>query len=259
MKVFLFAIFLTSFKLMSSEWLPISKERAAELVIKKTEHYLDYKNGDVIKWRMTTNNGEGCIWTYENSDTILLDYKVERKSYFWNEQKWGYSDGISNASYCEERYGNVKGSRKRLDLVTHRNMELNFIKQLLNGELGHDYEYNSELNKIRFFFPQTKELGIKSIYNLSGNDQTFEERMVWINNTSEKKSVQTYQAWIERGTIDIEKLYNELKDEKVYMDLYYLKGSKEYEKIPLGSSKNYYFEIPNETFGKILSGNSKGK
>ena len=257
MKVFLFAIFLTSFKLMSSEWEPISKERAAELFIKKSEDYLDYKNGDVTKLRMATDYGEGCVFTFETSDTILLHYKVDRKSYVWRESKWGYSDGKANESYCEERYGAVKGSRKRLDLVTHRNMELNFIKQLLNGELGDEYEYNSELNKIRFFFSQTKELGIKSIYNLSGNDQTFEERMVWIDNTSEKKSVQTYQAWIERGTIDIEKLYNELKDEKVYMDLYYLKGSKKYEMIPL--SKNLDFENPNETFGTILSGSSKVK
>ncbi len=256
MKVFLFAIFLTSFKLLSSEWEPISKERAAELVIKKTEHYLDYKNGDVTKYRSTTNYGDGCIFNYESSDTILLNYKVFRQSYVWSESKWGYSDESSNARHCEEKYENGKGSGNRshkgLYLVEHRNMEVDFFKQLSNGELGDEYEYNSELNKIRFFFPSTKELGIKSIFNLNGNDQTFYERMVSIDNTAEGKALTTGQAWTEKA--DIKKLYNELKDEKVYMDLYYLKGV---EPMTFPLSKDHVFEIPNETFGKILRGNSK--
>ena len=256
MKVFLFAIFLTSFKLLSSEWEPISKERAAELVIKKSENFLDYKNGDVIKFRSTTDFGDGCISNYESSDTILLNYKVFRKSYVWAKSKWGYSDESSNARYCEEKYENGKGSgsHKSLYLVEHRNLEVDFFKELLDGKLGDEYEYNSELNKIRFFFPLTKELGIKSIFNLNGNNQTFYERMVSINNTTEGKALITSQAWTEKA--DIKKLYSELNDEKVYMELYYLKGL-EPKTFPL--SKNYGFEIPNETFGKILSGNSKGK
>lgn len=252
MKVFLFSIFLTSFKLLSSEWEPISKERAAELVIKKSKNFLDYKNGDVIKFRITTNFGEGCVWTFEESNTILLDYKVFRQSYVWKESKWGYSGGISNASYCKERYGDGNWSDKRLHLKTHRNLEVDFIKEILEGKLGDDYEYNSELNKIRFFAPLTKELGIKSIFNLSGNDQTFFERMVRIKNTPEGKELITSQAWKEKSALDIKKLYSELNDEKVYIELYYFKGL-EPKTFPLDSNTDYDLVNPNETFGKILS------